>query len=137
MAAALQAVDGASLKVTMDRWAAATAESRDLRFEAAFAVRQIEIGLAALLNVPFGFTSAVFSIAMLLSVRYPAWLGAGGLAAALGMVAAGAAMASVGFAPVAMTLSMLASLLFVIWIIVAAILMWRLAPRLSGTGPST
>jgi hypothetical protein len=136
MAAALQAVDGAALKVTVDRWAAATAESRELSFEAAFAVRQIEIGLAALLHVLFGFTSAVFSIAMLLSIRYPAWLGAGGMVAALAMVAAGAAMASAGFAPVAMTLSMLASLLFVVWIIVAAILMWRLAPRLNGTGPA-
>lgn len=73
---------------------------------------------------------------MLLSIRYPAWLGAGGMVAALAMVAAGAAMASAGFAPVAMTLSMLASLLFVVWIIVAAILMWRLASRLNGTGPA-
>lgn len=85
----------------------------------------------------FGFTSGVFSIAMLLSIRYPAWLGAGGLVAALGMVAAGAAMASAGFAPVAMTVSMLATLLFVAWIILAGALMWRLAPRLSGAGPAS
>ncbi|MBD0395056.1 MAG: hypothetical protein ICV52_14690, partial [Microcoleus sp. C1-bin4] len=40
VAAALQAVDGVALKVTVDRWAAATGSARELAFEAAFAVRQ-------------------------------------------------------------------------------------------------
>src|SRR3954453_9883396 len=41
-AAALQAVDGVALKVMVDRWATATGDARQLTFEAAFAVRQIE-----------------------------------------------------------------------------------------------
>jgi hypothetical protein len=47
VAATLQAVDGVALKVTVDRWAAATGEARLLAYEAAHAVRQIEIGFAS------------------------------------------------------------------------------------------
>jgi hypothetical protein len=82
VAAVLQAVDGVALKVMVDRWAAAGAELGDARFEAAIAVRQVEIGLAALLNVLIGFSSAAFSIGMVSSSRYPLWLGAGGLVVA-------------------------------------------------------
>src|SRR5687768_1212063 len=47
-AAALQAVDGVALKMMVDRWAASSGDARPLAFEAALAVRQIEIGLASL-----------------------------------------------------------------------------------------
>jgi hypothetical protein len=42
------------------------------------------------------------------------------------MLAAGAAQASTGFSRLAMTLSMLASSLFLFWIIVVGVLMWWL-----------
>jgi hypothetical protein len=133
-AAALQAVDGVALKVMVDRWAAAAGEARGLAFEAAFAVRQIEIGLASLLSVLFGFTSTAFAVAILASTRYPAWLGGAGLMVGLGMLAAGAAQASTGFSDLAMALGMLAGSVFLVWVTVAAVLMWRLAPRLKGDG---
>jgi hypothetical protein len=133
VAAVLQAVDGVALKVMVDRWAAAGAELGDARFEAAFAVRQVEIGLAALFNVLFGSTLAALSIAILSSSRYPQWLGAGGLVVALAIVAAGAATAFAGFSAVPMTIVMLATLMFLVWLVAAAILMWRLAPQLSRT----
>lgn len=129
-AAALQAVDGVALKVMVDRWAAATGAARDASFEAAFAVRQIEIGLASLLNVLFGFTSVLFGVAIISSARYPAWLGIGGLAVGLAMLASGGAMAVGGFSEIAMALSMTASFLFVVWLVVLAVLLWRLAHRL-------
>ena len=44
LAAALQAVDGIALKFMVDRWSLASTETRVVVFEAAFAVRQIEIG---------------------------------------------------------------------------------------------
>jgi hypothetical protein len=47
VAGALQAVDGVALKATVDRWAAASGEARATVFEAALAVRQVEIGLAS------------------------------------------------------------------------------------------
>ena len=83
-AAALQAVDGVALKVLVDRWAAASTEARSLAFEAAFVVRQIEIGLAALLSLASGLTLLVFGLAIVLSRRYPVWLGGLGLVAGLG-----------------------------------------------------
>lgn len=130
IAAALQAVDGVALKATVDRWAAATGEARTVIYEAALAVRQIEIGLASLLSMTTGLTLIAFSFAMLLGARYPRWLGAIALLDGLGMVAAGAAQAATGFSALAMTLSMAASSVLLIWIILAGIFMWRLAPRL-------
>ncbi len=118
----------------VDRWAAATGEARVLAYEAAFAVRQIEIGLASLLSLLLGFTLTVFGLAILLSARYPTWLGGIGLLGGLGTVAAGAAQAATGFSGFAMTLSMLTSSVLLIWAILAGILMWRLAPQLAGDG---
>jgi hypothetical protein len=130
VAAALQAVDGVALKVMVDRWAAATEEARVFAFEAAFAVRQIEIGLASLLSLLSGFTLVVFGVSIVFSSRYPLWVGWLGLLSGVGLVATGAAQASTGFSDLAMTLSMLASAVFLIWAILIGILMWRLAPRL-------
>ena len=132
-AAALQAVDGVALKIMVDRLAASSGDARPLAFEAAFAVRQIEVGLASLLSVLFGFTASVFGIATLLSSRYPVWLGLIGLLVGIGLVAAGAAEARTGFSGLGMTLSMLASFVLLIWFILLAVLMWRLAPRLDET----
>jgi hypothetical protein len=129
VAAALQAVDGVALKVMVDRWAAATGDARVLAYEAALAVRQIEIGLASLLSILSGLTLIAFGLAILLSARYPAWLGGIGLVGGLGTAAAGVAQAATGFSDLAMTLSMLASSVVLIWFILAGILMWRLAAR--------
>jgi hypothetical protein len=71
LAAALQAVDGVALKALVDRWVAATGEARVLAFEAAFAVRQVEIGLAAYLSFSLGLTVGVLGVALFLSTRYP------------------------------------------------------------------
>ncbi|MBW4651760.1 MAG: hypothetical protein KME20_01685 [Kaiparowitsia implicata GSE-PSE-MK54-09C] len=130
VAAVLQAVDGVALKVMVDRWAADTEETRVFVFEAAFAVRQIEIGLASLLSLLSGFTLIIFGVSIVLSPRYPLWMGWIGLLGGLGLVATGAAQASTGFSDLAMTLSMLASAVFLIWVILVGILIWRLAPRL-------
>jgi hypothetical protein len=132
LAAALQAVDGVALKVMVDRWAAATGEARVVAYEAAFAVRQIEIGLASLLSIVSGSTLTAFGVAIALSTRYPAWLGGIGLLGGLGTVAAGAAQAATGFSGVAMMLSMLASAVLLLWTMLTGVLLWRLAPTLAG-----
>jgi hypothetical protein len=137
MAAALQAVDGVALKVMVERWAGATGEARLLVFEAAFAVRQIEVGLASLLSIVSGLTLIVFAIALTMSARYPIWLGGLGLVSGLGLLAAGIAQATTGFSGMAMTLSMVASAVLLIWIILAGALMWRLAPQITPRSPST
>ncbi|NJM28357.1 MAG: hypothetical protein HC856_09365 [Pseudanabaena sp. RU_4_16] len=131
LAAALQAVDGVALKVMVDRWAIATGETRTIVFEAAFAVRQIEIGLASLLSILTGFTLTIFGFAILLSTRYPIWLGWIGLVNGLGTVGAGAAQASTGFSDLSMILSMSTSVVLLVWAIAVGILMWQLAPQLT------
>lgn len=131
LASALQAVDGVALKILVDRWAAASAELRVTAFEAAFAVRQIEIGLGALLSLVSGLTLGGYGLAVICSTRYPGWIGWAGLLDGVGMVAAGAAQAEVGFAEPAMTASMLASSGMLVWLVTLGVLMWRLAGRRS------
>ena len=63
LAAALQAVDGA-LKNMVDTWAAAPASQKGEVFHAAFAVRQIEVGLASMLILSFGLTASLYGAAL-------------------------------------------------------------------------
>src|SRR5712692_4755305 len=76
LTAALQAVDGVELKVMVDHWAATPAPEKATSFTAALAVRQIEIGLAAITSLLFGFTASIYGIALWRGGRYPAWLSA-------------------------------------------------------------
>jgi hypothetical protein len=132
LAAVLQAVDGVALKATVDRWAAAGGEARTMVFETALALRQFEIGLAGLLGITSGLTLVALARGILQSTRYPAWLGTLGLAGGVGMAGAGAAQASMGFSTFAMALSMLATSVFLLWVILAGLRMWRQAARSDG-----
>ena len=132
-AAALQATDGVALKVTVDRWAAATGDARLYAFEAAFAVRQIEIGLASLLSVLFGVTILVFGGALIFSRLFGSWLGWLALIGGSATFASGIAQAYTGFAPTAMMMSMSASLVLLVWAVALAVVMWRMAPELRET----
>jgi len=130
--AALQAVDGVALKVMVNRWAEASGEAQARAFEGAFAVRQIEIGLASLLSLVVGLTISAFGISLLLSRRFPRWLGLLALLGGPGTVAAGIGQAYTGFSAVSMNLSMSAASILLLWAIAAGVLMWRLAPQLPG-----
>ncbi len=129
-AAALQAVDGVALKAMVNRWMQASGEARARAFEGAFAVRQVEIGMASLLSVLFGLTVSAFGISMLLTRRFPTWLGWLGLLGGLGTLAAGIAQAYTGFSALAMILSMPAGCVLLLWAIVVGVFLWRLAPLL-------
>jgi hypothetical protein len=129
VSAALQAVDGVALKVMVDRWAAASADARGPLYEAAFAVRQIEIGLGTFLSLISGLTLCSYGLALIGSSRYPSWTGWAGLTDGIATTAAGAAQAKVGFAEPAMTLSMIASSGMLVWLVIIAVLMWRLPLR--------
>src|SRR5207302_5087338 len=95
--AANQAVDGVSNHVMVHRLAAATGETRALVFEAAFAVRQIEVGLTSYFSLLFGATLVIFGLAMAFSGRYHNWLAVIGLLGGLGAVVIGLEQASNGF----------------------------------------
>ncbi len=129
VAASLQAVDGVALKFMVDRWAAAPAEQQPAIFEAAFGVRQVEIGLASLMSLLFGITVAVYGVAIIANPTYGRWVGFMALLGGLGTAAAGIAQAYTGFSESVMMISMPASLLLLIWMIVVGVLMWRLVRK--------
>jgi hypothetical protein len=126
--AALQAVDGVALKATVDRWEQASGEDRLRTFESAFAIRQIEIGMASLSSVVFGLTIIAFGVSMSLSRRFPRWLGWLGLLGGLGTLAAGVAQAYTGFSALAMLLGMPAGSLLLLWAVGIGACLWRLGP---------
>ena len=124
-AAVVQAVDGVALKVMVDHWAAAPEAQQQPRFEAAFAVRQIEIGAASLLQLLFGSAGVLFGVAMSASTAYPAWLGWVAVASGIGTAAGGVLTAMTGFSAVAMNVTMPFTLVMLAWIVAVGILMWR------------
>ena len=85
-------------------------------------------------GVTGSLTLLALACGVLCSTRYPAWLGALGVAGGGGMAAAGAAQATTGFSGLAMTLSMLATSVLLLWVILAGVHLWRLAARLGGEG---
>jgi hypothetical protein len=131
ISAALQAVDGVALKFMVDHWAGTTGEAQKVIFEAAFAVRQIEIGLASLFSITSGLTGSLFGMALLSSKRYPKWLGWLGFLNGVGMIVSGIIQGSTGFSGTAMDWSMTTSIVLLIWVFIVSVFMWRLAPVLA------
>jgi hypothetical protein len=134
VAAVLQAVDGVALRAMVLRWAASSGDAQARAFEAAYGVRQIEVGLASLTSLVFGLTMVALGIALVLSSRYTAWLGWMGLAGGAATCAGGVVQAYTGFSGPAMAVSMSASLTLLVWAVLVGVSMWRLAPRLDTGG---
>ena len=135
--AANQGVDGIANRAADHRWAAATGAAHMRAFEAAFAVRQIEVALTSVFTLSLGSTLCVFALVMLFSRRYPTWLGVVGVLGGLATVAIGLEQASGGFSPLSLDLFMVVGPVDLLWVIVTGVLMWRLAPRLAGEGDAT
>ena len=127
LAAALQAIDGIALKAIVDRWAAAPPIQiqKEGLFYAAYAVRQVEIGLAALSSLLFGITVTVCGIALLVDRTYPQWLGRFAIVASVPFALSGIVMAFTGFSQSAMILTMPASSVLLIWMLLLGTVMWR------------
>src|SRR3712207_1017333 len=125
--AANQGVDGVANHVADHRWAAATGEARAPAFQAAFAVRQIEVALTSVFTLSLGCTLLVFGLAMLFSGRYPSWLGAIGMLGGLATAAIGLEQASHGFSGLALDLFMVVGPADLLWVCLTDVLMWRLA----------
>ncbi|HME72883.1 MAG TPA: DUF4386 family protein [Myxococcota bacterium] len=125
VAAALQAVDGVALKAMVDSWAAAEERDKELLFQAVFAVRQIEIGLASITSLLFGFTVSVYGLALLRDSRFPKWLGFLALAGGAPTAIAGIVIAYSGFSELAMAVSMAFSSLLLCWMVALGVHMWR------------
>ncbi len=125
VATALQAVDGVALKVMVDAWAAAPTAQQEGTFHAAFAVRQVEIGLASMLSLLFGLTVTVYGVALLVDHTYPKWVGGLALAGGVPIAVAGVVMAYTGFSGLAMAINMPASSILLVWMLTVGVLMWR------------
>ena len=132
--AALQAVDGIALKMMVDAWASAPTAQKEAAFHAAFAVRQVEIGLASMVSLLFGLTAILYGIALLLDHTYPKWLGGLAIAGGAPTTLAGVVMAYTGFSGLAMVVSMTASAILLAWMLALGVLMWRDKGRVTTDG---
>ena len=124
MASALVAVDGVALKAMVIEWATASAAHKESAFQAAFAVRQIEVGLAAAFSLILGATVALYGMALFEVASYPKWIGAlaifGGAITGL----AGIVMAYTGFSLATIALNMPASIVLLAWMFALGTTMW-------------
>lgn len=125
VAAALQAVDGVALKAMVNAWAAAPERDKQSLFQTAFAVRQIEIGLASISGLLFGLTVSVFGIALLIDRRFPKWLGFIAIAGGAPTAVAGVVIACTGFSGLAMAIDMPSGALLLCWMVALGVQVWR------------
>jgi hypothetical protein len=125
VATALQAVDGIALKRMVDAWAATPALQKEVAFHAAFAVRQVEIGLASMLSLSFGLTATVYGVALLVDYTYPKWMGQLAIVGGVPTTVAGVVMAYTGFSGLAMAINMPASSILLVWMLTLGVFMWR------------
>jgi Domain of unknown function (DUF4386) len=125
LAGALQAVHGVALKFAVDRWSVSTEVARTAAFETAYAVRQIEIGLASLMEIFFGLAILLYGISLMLSAVAPRWLGIFGCLAGVATIVSGVIKAHTGFSDVAMAISMPSSLLALTWSLCVAVFLLR------------
>jgi hypothetical protein len=125
VAAALQAVDGVALKGMVNTWAAASGREKEVLFQAAFAVRQIETGLASIVSLLFGLTVSIYGIALLTDPRFPKWLGILAIAGGAPTAIAGIVIAYTGFSASAMAINMPAGSFLLCWMVALGAYVWR------------
>ena len=128
VASALQAVDGVALKAMVNAWAAAPEPNKQMLFVAAFAVRQIEIGLASIASLLFGLTAALYGVAILIDSRFPKWLGFIAIAGGIPTAISGVVMAYTGFSGLEMAINMPSSIVILLWMVAMGAYAWRMAP---------
>jgi len=134
VASALQAVDGVALKSMVNAWAAASADQKEMLFNAAFAVRQIEIGLASMTALLSGLTISIYGIALMRDLRFPKLLGVTAVVGGIPTAIAGVVMAYSGFSDLAMNINLPANSLVLCWMIVLGVYVWREPARLLSSG---
>jgi Domain of unknown function (DUF4386) len=130
IAGALQAIDGIALKKAVNSWSQAPAETKNAAFSAAFAIRQIEIGLASVLSIAFGVTATLYGSAMLADDIFPAWLAILALPGGIATAISGVVMAYSGFSALEMIISMPASYLLLLWVLIIGVVMWQRSRQL-------
>ncbi|MDB5107845.1 MAG: hypothetical protein JWM69_786 [Candidatus Binatus sp.] len=131
VATMLQAVDGIALKAMVNAWASSPVAEKTAAFHAAFAIRQVEIGLASTLSMLGGLTMTIFGVAMLVGEPYPKWMGIVAIVGGACTMLSGVVMAYTGFSGWSMALNMPSSSILLVWMLALGILMWRRDPSLA------
>jgi hypothetical protein len=134
VASALQAVDGVALKAMVNAWATASSDQKEMLFNATFAVRQIEIGLASMTALLSGLTISIYGIALMCDLRFPKLLGVSAIAGGVPTATGGVVMAYSGFSDLAMNINLPANSLVLCWMIALGVYVWREPARLLLTG---
>lgn len=124
-AGALQAVDGIALKIMVDGWAAAPGAAKPVLFQTAFAVRQIEIGLASMTSLLFGLAVSMYGGALWLNAALPRWFAVLSFAGGVPTAIAGIVMAFTGFSNLAMAINLPAGLVLILLMFVLGVYGWR------------
>ena len=119
VAVTLQAVDGVGLKAMVDAESAAVQDDRKALFAAALAVRQIEIGLDALLGLLVAATLLVYAVVLFKDAARA--LAALAVFAGLGTFVTGLLMALEGYSSSAMLVSTVGGLSTVVLMLALAI----------------
>jgi rhodanese-related sulfurtransferase len=120
--AALQGVDGVTLKQAVDAWAAASGPEQATRFADAETIRWIEWGLQSYFRVLLGVAFLLLGAAAVVSRLVPSWLGAllgvGGLLSVAVGISVGYAGLESGFQDAVGILLQLVLLAFIIGLLV-------------------
>jgi hypothetical protein len=125
--AALQAVDGIALRGLVSNWVSAPEPDKAAAFQAALAVRHVEIGLSSIGDLLGGLTILLCGLALLVDGRAPRWMGILALAGGAPMAIAGVVIAYTGFSDLELTTNMVADGLVMVWLVALAICALRRA----------
>jgi hypothetical protein len=98
---------------------------KEIAFHAAFAVRQVEVGLASTLSLLLGLTVSIYGIALLNDHTFPKWVGGLAIVGGTPTTVAGVVMAYTGFSGPAMAINMPASSVLLVWMLILGVFMWR------------
>ncbi len=122
----LQAVDGVSLKMAVDRWIAATVEEQVPAFYAAESIRWIEIGINSIARILQGAVVMVFGAAIVFKGGLvPRWVGAIGIPVGIVTLMTGLTVSYIGFATGPTGLMLISYVSYVAWIVIVSVYMWR------------
>ena len=125
------AMDGFVMKPLALDWVAAPASDAAAVLRLAGAVRLVDGGIWSMgILVLFGMAFVCFGAALVISRRFPTWLGWIAVASGVGSsVAALLRIANTGDVQAAETLFFASSLLITLWVFAVGVLMWRDAPE--------
>jgi hypothetical protein len=116
LGAVQMAVEGIALTFMADHLAVAPRAAQTAVFEAAFALRQVEVGLDSLLGMLFGLTVVLYGIAILIR-GVAVWLAVLAMVGGLCAIASSLVQAHMGYSDIAMATGMFSNLIVTMWVI--------------------